>query len=127
MAKADGASQHHGLQRPLGFLGERPSHEPGPAEGQLGRLDADQAHLGGAGDGTVQAHRITVDYLADNGATAVLQSICGTAAVLQPLGGKARRHRQKDGQEERGEGVAAAGHGSRSIAERRARLQNGAR
>ena len=32
------------LERRAGFIGERPGFEPGPAQGQLGGLNADQAH-----------------------------------------------------------------------------------
>ena len=117
MAEADGAPQHHRLQRPLGLSGERPGHEPGPAKGQLGRLDADQAHLGDTVDGALQPYRVAVHHIADNGAP----------AVLQPHGGEGRRARQKGGQEKCGEGVAAVVHGRPSITERRARMQNGAR
>ena len=59
-------AQHQVLERLLGLGGERPGPESGPAEGQLGRLDADQAHLF-AGN-TLQDHRVPVHHPCHQGA-----------------------------------------------------------
>ncbi len=81
VAKADGAPPHHGLERPLRLPGERPSYEPGAAEGQLRRLDTNQAHLGGAGDDVLQSHRIAVPHFAHHGSAASSRPPAAKAGV----------------------------------------------
>ena len=58
--EADDPALGETRQRRLGLAGERPFAEAAPAQGQLGRLDADQADLAAV----AQDHRVAVDDLA---------------------------------------------------------------
>ena len=83
------------VQQRLRFLGQGPGSETGAAERQLGRLDADQAHMGAA----VEDEGVAVDDLAH---AAALDDF----GVATRLGRDTARERDQDGEYDR-----AANHG----------------
>ena len=94
--EGENPSQGQILEGALGLGGQGPGGKVGPSEGQLGRLDADQAHLGGTGQRPLQDQGVAVHHLAH-------------ADPRFVLGGE----RLRDEQRQDGEygGAADGGHG----------------